>query len=327
MAKVLIAPMTLAGVDADFLPILHAAGHTTAFPPSAHQLTEPELLELLKGFDATLAGSEPYTRKVIEANPQLKVIARVGVGFDAVDCAAATDHGVVVTTTPNTNHEAVAELTFALMLALAKSIVPQHLTTKAGQWTRRTQLPLRGLTLGIVGLGRIGKAVATRGKAFGMKLIAYEPFVDQAFVKANDITVLPLEQVFAQADFLTLHVPLTAESKHLICKKTLGWMKKTAYLINTARGGLVCEADLCEALMAGQIGGAGLDVFEQEPPGKIPLMDCDNIVLAPHIAGMDFRSRDDMAHSAAEAVVDLLAGKWPTEKVVNPEVKAKFPRK
>ncbi len=324
MQKVLIAPMTLAGVDGPHLRILREAGFDVVFPPKPLQLTEPELTEQLQGITAVLAGSEPYTARVLAAHPQLRHIARVGVGYDAVDCQAATEHGVAVTIAPNTNQEAVAEHTFALMLALAKDLVPQHLAVKQVLWPRRTHLPLRGRTLGIIGLGRIGKAVANLGKAFGMKLIAYEPYVDQAFVQNLGITILSLDQVFAEADYLTLHIPLTPESKHLINKRTLSLMKKTAYLINTARGGLVCEADLVPALKNRQIAGAGLDVFEEEPPGPNALFALENVVLTPHIAGMDLQSRDDMAASAAEAVVSLSRGQWPAEKVVNPEVRERF---
>jgi phosphoglycerate dehydrogenase-like enzyme len=135
---------------------------------------------------------------------------------------------------------------------------------------------------------------------------------------------MPFERLLAESDFLSLHLPLTPESKHLINKNTLARMKPTAFLVNTARGGLVCEADLYAALKAGRLAGAGLDVFEQEPPGVIPLFGLDNVVVTPHAAGVDLQSRDDMALSAAQAVVSLMRGEWPAEKVVNPEVRAKF---
>jgi D-3-phosphoglycerate dehydrogenase / 2-oxoglutarate reductase len=261
---------------------------------------------------------------VLAAHPQLRVIARAGVGYDAVDTAAATDHGMVVTITPGTNQDAVAEQTFTHILALAKGLIPQHLATKLGQWPRQANQPLRGRTLGLAGLGRIGKAVALRGECFGMKLLVYEPFPDKQFVAEHKITLVTLEKLLAESDYLSLHIPLMPESKHLINRKTLALMKPTAYLVNTARGGLVCEADLIEALKARRIAGAGLDVFEQEPPPPSPLWELDNVVLTPHVAGVDVQSRDDMAESAARAVVDLSRGQWPTEKVVNPEVRARF---
>jgi phosphoglycerate dehydrogenase-like enzyme len=326
MPKVLISAMTLSGVEAEYAEVLRSAGFELVYPPRPVQLVESEMAEMLEGIYATLAGSETYTRKVLNSSPHLRVIARMGVGYDAVDLAAATDHGVAVTFTPGTNHDAVAELAFALILGLAKDLVTQHMGVRALKWPRRTNLPLRGRTLGIAGLGRIGKAVALRGEAFKMKLMAYEPFPDQEFVKQHQITLVPLERLLAEADFLSIHSPLTPETKHLINKKTLALMKPTAYLINTARGGLVCEADLIEALHNKKLAGAGLDVFEHEPPLASPLFHMDNVLVTPHAAGVDYQSRDDMAMSAATSIVRLSKGEWPAEQIVNKEVHAKFKR-
>ncbi len=324
MPKVLIAPMTLADVHGPYVQLLHEAGFELVFPPQRAQLTEEQLLQELNGIAACIAGSEPYTRRVLDAHPSLRVIARAGVGYDAVDLSAASDRGVAVAIAPGTNHDAVAEHTFALILALAKGLIPQHLATKAGHWPRQTNLPLRGRTLGIAGLGRIGKAVALRGACFGMRLLAFELVPDMQFVKQHGITLVTFEQLLAEADYLTLHIPLMPESKHLINRRTLALMKPTAFLINTARGGLVGEAELTEALQAGQIAGAALDVFEQEPPGNNPLFRLDNLVLTPHTAGSDVQSRDDMAMSAAGAIVALSRGQWPAEQIVNPQVRANF---
>lgn len=324
MEKVLIAPLTLAGIDGAFLKALHGAGFELVFPPAAHQLSEDELIRQLSGINASLAGSEPYTTRVFQAHPQLRVVARVGVGYDAVDLAAATAHGVAVTITPNTNQEAVAEQCFTLMLCLAKDLVNQHLGTCRGSWPRKTLLPLRGMTLAVAGLGRIGKAVALRGQAFGMKVIAHDPMPDRAFAAAQHIPLVSFDELLTQADYLSLHLPATAETKHLINKTTLAKMKPTAFLINTARGSLVCEADLLMALKAGRLAGAGLDVFEAEPPGKNPLLELPNVVVTPHAAGTDLQSRDDMALSAAEAIVSLKKGEWPAEKVVNADVRGRF---
>jgi D-3-phosphoglycerate dehydrogenase len=325
MAKVLIAPMTLVGLEGDYSRLLREAGLEVVFAPRPAQMTEPELLEQLHGMSAAIAGSEPYTRRVLEANPQLRVIARAGVGYDAVDVAAATERGVAVTITPNTNQESVAEHTFTLILGLAKDLVSQAVAVTQGGWPRRSHQPLRGRTLGIAGLGRIGKAVAVRGAAFRMKLLAYEPFPDREFAQRYGVELVPFERLLAESDYLSLHVPLTAESRHLINRRTLAQMKPTAFLINTARGGLVCEADLLEALKAGKLAGAGLDVLEQEPPvGIHPLAALPNVIITPHAAGVDLQSRDDMAVSAAQAIISLSRGEWPAEKVVNPEVRARF---
>jgi phosphoglycerate dehydrogenase-like enzyme len=326
MPKVLIAPMTLAKIEGPYRQALRDGGFELILQTKGHQLNEDELIAALDGADAVLAGSEPYTARVFAAHPRLRVVARVGVGYDAVDVPAATARGVVIAITPGANHDSVAEHTFALLLALSRKLVPQHLGVKAGGWPREATLPLRGCTLGLAGLGRIGKAVALRGEAFGMKLLAYDPFPDHAFAKARGITFLPFDRLLAESDYLSLHLPATAETRQLINKRTLALMKPTAFLVNTSRGVVVCEADLLEALRAGRLAGAGLDVFETEPPGKNPLFELDNVVMTPHNAGTDVRSRDDMALMAAQSVVALSRGEWPAERIVNPDVRAAFGR-
>jgi phosphoglycerate dehydrogenase-like enzyme len=324
MTKVLIAPAPLAGIDASYLHTLRSAGFEPIFPKHRRQLSEEELVEHLEGINATIAGSEPYTRKVLEARPQLRVIARAGVGYDAVDTVAATDHGVAVCIAPGTNQDAVAEHTFTLILALAKGLIPQHLGTVGLQWPRRATLPLRGRTLGIAGLGRIGKAVALRGACFGMRLLGYDPYPDNAFAAQHGVTFVPFERLLTESDYLTLHLPATEASRYLIDRAALARMKPTAFLVNTARGSIVNERDLIEALQQGRLAGAGLDVFEEEPPRDSPLFRMDNVVVTPHAAGVDLQSRDDMALSAAEAIVSLSRGEWPAAKVVNPDVRERF---
>jgi phosphoglycerate dehydrogenase-like enzyme len=317
--------MTLAEIGGPYAELLREAGFELVYPKRPLQLREEELLQQLQGVSASLAGSEPYTRRVITASPMLRVIARAGVGYDAVDVEAATDRGVAVAIAPGTNQDSVAEHTFALILALAKNVVAQHPAVKAGQWPRQANLPLRGRTLGIAGLGRIGKAVALRGEAFKMRLLAHEPLPDLQFARDHHVTLVSLEQLLRESDYLTLHVPLVPESRQMINRSTLALMKPTAFLVNTARGGLVNEGDLADALRSKRIAGAAIDVFEQEPPAKDhPFFTLENVVLTPHGAGVDLQSRDDMALSAARAIVALSKGEWPAEQIVNPEVRAKF---
>src|SRR5262245_51556477 len=324
MDRILIAPAQLAGLESAFVAALRNAGFELVYPKRRAQMVEAELIEALSGVKAVVAGSEPYTRRVLDAQPQLKVIARAGVGYDAVDVVTATERGIAVSITPNTNQDAVAEHTFALILALAKDIVPQHQGTVAGHWPRKANLPLRGRTLGIAGLGRIGKAVAIRGRCFGMKLLAYEPFPDHAFLKQYVVELVSFERLLAESDYLSLHMPATAESRQLINRASLAKMKPTAFFVNTARGALVNEADLVEALKNNRIAGAAIDVFEEEPPGDHALFHMDNVVVTPHAAGVDLQSRDDMALSAAQAIISLSRGDWPAEKVVNPAARERF---
>ncbi len=324
MPRVLIAPTALAGLQTPFVDVLRKAGFELVYHGLPAQLEEDQLMKWLDGIDASVAGSEPYTPRVLAAHPRLKVIARVGVGYDAVDVAAATKQGVAVCIAPGTNQGSVAEHTFALMLALTRHLIPQHLGVKSGVWPRGTCIPLRGQTMGVAGLGRIGKAVATRAQAFEMTVIAHDPFPDKAWAAAHHIPLVPFEDLLRQSDFVSLHMPAMPETAHLINARTLALMKPTAFLLNTSRGAVVDEQALYEALEEKRLAGAGLDVFENEPPGPIALLGLDNVVLTPHTAGGDWRSRDEMALSAAQAIAALWRGEWPAEKVVNPQVREVF---
>jgi phosphoglycerate dehydrogenase-like enzyme len=268
-----------------------------------------------------LAGSEVYSRKIIEASPELTVIARQGVGHDAVDLEAATAAGIVVTNTPGSNHEAVAEHAFGLILALAKNFFGQDRETRAGRWPRRPTLPVRGRTLGIVGLGRIGKAVAIRAAAFGMRIIAAEIAPDRDFIAVHGIALVPYERAVREADYLTFHVPLTPLTTHMLDGPALTEMKPGAFVVNTSRGGVVDEDALLQALKQQRIGGAALDVYENEPVRSHELFGLDHVILTAHSAGIDQKSRADMALFAAESIVCLAKGDWPADKVVNPEVR------
>jgi D-3-phosphoglycerate dehydrogenase / 2-oxoglutarate reductase len=325
MPKVMIGPSPLAKLPGDFLTVLANAGFEFVYPKVAVQMTEADLMDQLHDIPAALAGSEPYTRKVFEKFPQLKVVARVGVGYDAVDVQAATDHGVAICTAPGTNQDSVAEHCFMLILALARNLIQQHVPISEGKWARSANLPIRGKTLGLVGLGRIGKAMTTRALAFGMKVMAFEPTPDMAFVQKHDVRLAPLDDLLREADYVSLHLPAMAGTHKLINAERLALMKPTGFLINTARGAVVDEPALYAALRDKKIAGAGLDVFEEEPPvpGN-PIVNLDNVVMTAHTAGVDLQSRDDMARKAAECIAAISKGEWPAECVVNPEVKAKF---
>lgn len=317
--RVLIAPSHLPEIEPVYGPLLRARGAELVYPPRPAQMTEAELLSTLPGCVASLAGSEPYTRRVIRAaaDSGLKLIARAGVGTDGIDVAAATEAGVLVTYAPGTNHEAVGETALLLILALAKRFVHQHAEIRAGRWPRRAYEPVRGKTLGVVGLGRTGQATATRALAFGMRVVATDPVRDESF----GVPFVALEELLAESDYVTLHVPLTPLTRELIRAETLALMKPTARLINCSRGEVVHEADLLAALTSGRLAGAGLDVFTREPPGDNPLTKLDNVVLTAHTAGVDWRSRDDMARVPAEAIAAFLAGEpVPAVWVLNAEV-------
>lgn len=319
MPRVLIAAATLRKLQR-YRPILADAGCEAVFPPVARQLQEHEILAALAGADAVLAGSEPYTPRVLEANPQLRAICRIGVGYDAVNVAAASERGVLVTISPG-NSEAVAEHAFGLMLMLVKELKSQDQQMRTGIWPRHSTQPLRGKTIGIVGLGRIGKQVADRASAFRMPVMAAEPLPDREFISKHGIRLVPHETLFGEADIVSLHLPLWPDTHRLIDRRLMSLMKPTAYFINTARGGVVNQDDLLEALANRRIAGAGLDVFESEPLGDHPLTKLDNVILTAHTAGVDTRACEDMACLAAQTAVDVLRGGWPADVIVNPEAR------
>ncbi len=327
MPNVLVTPREVVAFAPRFREVLEAAGLTLVFPSAgeANLLTPSELRPALVGVEATIAGSEAYTADLFAEHPQLRVVARVGVGFDAIDTLAATAAGVAVCTAPGTNQESVAEHVFALMLSFTRHIVGRTNTIRAGGWPRHFSLPLRGQTLGLASLGRIGKAVATRATAFGMTVIAHDPAADATFATAHGVKLVSFADLLATSDFLSLHLPLTPGTRHVMNAAAFAKMKPTAVLVNTSRGGLVNEVDLVAALKAETIAGALLDVLEQEPPpANHPLFAFENVLLTPHAAGVDTQSLGDMARSAAEAIAALWAGEWPAEKVVNPAVRTGF---
>jgi len=224
---------------------------------------------------------------VMEKAPKLRVIGRAGVGVDNVDLDAATRRGIVVMNTPGGNAVAVAEHTFALMLAMARFIPRAHSTMTAGKWEKKTLqgTELRGKTLGVVGLGRVGVEVSRRAQAFGMKVVAHDPYVAPSFAQQLNVTMVPLDELYAQSDYITLHVGITPQTNGMINADAIRKMKKGVRLVNCARGELLNEAAVVEALQSGQLGGAGLDVYSHEPLKDSPLMTLPNVILTPHIAG------------------------------------------
>ena len=246
--------------------------------------------------------------KLLESAPKLRVIGRAGVGVDNIDTAAATHRGIVVMNTPGANAVAVAELTLGLMISLARSIPRANATMHAGSWDKRSLQgqELRGKTLGIVGLGRIGLEVARRAASFGMNLIGYDPFVAPVIARENNVTLVPIDEIFKESDYLTLHVGLTTQTEGLINATSLRIMKKGIRIINCARGELIVEQALADAIASGQVGGAALDVFHQEPLKESPFHALDKVILSPHIAGATDEAQEAIGIQLAMQVRDYL---------------------
>lgn len=324
MPTVLVAPGPLRGKPGKFRDILIAAGFDDFIDLDGdHTLSEAELRATLPRADAMLAGGESITAELMDLAPRLRAIARTGVGYDAVDVAAATARRIPVIITPGTNQESVAEQMFSLLLAITRDIVNNDQRIKAGGWSRVLVQPLRGKTLGLVGLGRIGRAVVTRALAFGMRVVAFDPFLDEEFDARHGITRLSLPDLLATADVVSLHLPLTPETRGLINRETLAAMRPGSILINTARGGLVIEQDLYESLRSGHLFGAGLDVLNSEPPDPSnPLLTLSNVVISPHLGGIDTKGMSDMAELASSCIAALKQGRWPSGCVVNHELEA-----
>jgi len=327
MPSVLISSDGTLTRTAPCVGMLQEAGFEVHFPKNpkfpAGLCSDEAAIEELTGICAVIAWGEKYTEQVLSGSPDLRVVARAGVGFDSVDVPAATARGVAVTITPNANHEAVAEGTLAYMFAVAKGIVPIDKAVRAGDWPRILLTPIRGKTFGIIGLGRIGRSVAVRALGLQMRVIAAETYPDKKFVDKHGIELVDLDTLLGRADFVSLHCPLSEETRGLINAEKLAKMKSDAVLINTARGGLVVEADLVRALESGRLRGAGLDVFEKEPTdASNPLFQLDNVVVSSHRAGNDFLAMENMGLEAAQCIIDLSRGKWPEGAVLNTELEA-----
>ncbi len=299
---------------------LREIGFETAHHPLTGRRTEDELIALLHGVDGAIVSVDPFTDRVLAAAPQLKVISRTGVGYDAIDVKAATARGVVVTTTPGVNRDAVADLALALILCCARKLPDNLAEVRRGGWMRHEGVDLAGKTLGIVGLGTIGKEVAQRAKAFKMRIVAYDVVQDLPFAEPTGVAYVSLADLLRQSDFVSIHCFLNETTRHLINAERLALMKPTAFLVNTARGGLVDTEALCRALREKRIAGAALDVVEEEPlPADSPLRAFDNVQLTPHAAGSTADARERSGTMAAENLIRALRGERPAG-LVNPEV-------
>lgn len=282
-------------------------------------LSEKELLGLIGGVDGLLTGVDKVTRKVIQSADKLKVISKFGAGVDNIDVGAATERGIIVTNTPATNSDAVADMAFALIFAVARRIPYACDKVRNGQWPLMVGVEVWNKTIGIIGLGQIGKRVAMRATGFNMEILTYEKFPDQEFIRENKIKLVPLNQLLRESDFVSIHVPLTHETENLIGPDQLEMMKPTAFLINTSRGRIVDEDALYAALKSGQIAGAAFDVLKEEPPRERRLLELENMVVTPHISFMTREAITHMEKLSAQNLIDVLRGDYPPH-IVNREV-------
>ena len=310
--KILLTTTSFQDTPGKHHDVLAASGFE--FIRARGPLTEAQMLDLIRKsgpFDGLLNGDDQITAKVIDALlPSLRVIAKYGIGLDSIDVAYATNKKIPVLNTPGVNETTVAEHVFGLMIAVAKSFWFHMNSVKSGRWERKTGCELRDKTLGVVGMGRVGKEVIKRGVAFGMKPIAYDVHWDEAFVKQYSVEKkASIEDVLREADVISLHVFLSPETRGLINKNTIALMKDGAILINTARGGLIVEKDVAEACASGKLRGYGADVLEHEPiRAPHPFMKLDNVIITPHIGSRTNESVERQGLRAAHNLVNFLTG-------------------
>ena len=306
MARILVTE-TIADAGLDRL---RAAGHTVDV---LEGLSPEQLVEAIKGAHALIIRSATdVTAEVLAAGTDLIVVGRAGIGLDNVDTKAATERGVMVVNAPQSNILSAAEHTMALLLSMARNVPQAHAALVAGRWERSrwTGVELSDKILGVVGLGRIGKLVAQRAMAFGMKIVAYDPFVAPEMARKMNIDIVDLDTLLAVSDFVTLHVAKTPETVGLINAERLAKAKKGIRIVNVARGGIIVESDLADAIRSGHVGGAAIDVFDKEPTTESPLFELPEVVVTPHLGASTHEAQDKAGDTIAEMVGLALAGEF-----------------
>ena len=313
-SRILVASRSFGPNCPDAVAALKAAGCEVVWA-FEKKPSEEELLAVAPAYDAIISGTERLSARVLDACPRLRVISKHGVGIENIDVAHAKSRGIAVCVAGNAIDDSVADMTWALLLALARNVVASHADIAAGKWSRFVGAELRGRTLGIIGLGHIGKAVAQRARGFGVQLIAHDLARDDAFAREWGLAYVSREELLARSDFVSLHLSVTPRTRNLVDATFLRAMKPTALLINTARGELVDEDALFAALRERVIGGAATDVFRKEPPGPSPLLALPNFVATAHLGGQTDAGLRKMGEIAAENVLRVLRHEAPLHQV------------
>jgi len=305
--KVVVTPRSFGKTDPAPFELLKSRGYDVVCNPFGRILTKDEMKALLADADGIIVGVDPLDREVLTAAPRLKAISKYGVGTDNIDMNCAAERGITVSLARGSNTEAVADYAFALMMAVARKVAAIDRACREGIWKAEPTIDIYGKTLGLLGLGAIGRAVARRASGFGMKVMAYDLFRDEAAAAALGIAYVDsLDTLLCEADFISLHVPLDENTAGIVGGAQFERMKPTAVLVNTARGGLIDEAALLEALRTGRIWGAGIDVFEQEPPDNPELLAMDNLVAGSHCAASTRGAIGQMGLIASRNLIEQL---------------------
>ena len=306
--KILVTPRSFGKTDPQAFEMLAEAGLEVIRNETGSILNEDQLAKMLADCDGVIIGVDPLTARVLAAAPRLKAIAKYGVGLDNIDLEVCKARNIKVSKTVGANSEAVADYAFTLMLALARRILPIDRLCRTDNWEKITTIDVTGRTLGLIGFGAIGRNVARRAAGFDMDVMAYDVVWDEEYAEANNITRATADEICARADFISLHLPLLPDTTHFIDERRLALMKPTAILINTARGGLIDETALLQALRAEKIYGAGIDVFETEPPADKSWYELSNVILGSHCAASTRGATENMGRMAAANLIrDLTA--------------------
>ncbi|MEX2425808.1 MAG: phosphoglycerate dehydrogenase [Thermomicrobiaceae bacterium] len=295
--------------------LLEREGCTLAERNIQYPITEDHLADIIKDADGLITGLEPVTPRVLQNANRLKVISAGGVGYDHIDVEAATERGIAVCNCAGCNNRSVAELAFGMMLSLSRQIFQSDRAMRNGEWARFTGPELWGKTIGIIGLGRVGKSVSQLAKGFGMRILATDVAWDITYADEHGISYVPLDRLLRESDYVTVHTPLTPWTHNMIDERAIELMKPSAYLINTARGPIVKEEALCDALKKNRIAGAGLDVFKVEPTNDCAFVEFDNVIITPHIGGASNEAYDRSLQLALLNVTSVLNGRAPHSQV------------
>ena len=304
--KILITPRSFGKSDPTVFKRLEDEGYELVLNTTGNILTKDDMKKLLADCDGLILGVDPVDADVIAAAPRLRAISKYGVGVDNIDLAACESRGIRVSRAQGSNTQAVADYAFALMMATARKVVPIDAACRQGNWSKIVTADIYGKTLGIIGMGAIGRAVAERARGFSMKLLGYDVFWNDEAAEKAGVRRAELSEIYSQCDFISLHVPLTEQTRNMISVKQLAMMKNTAILINTARGGLIDEDALLEALKNGSIYGAGIDAFAQEPPENEQWFTLDNVVMGAHCAASTTGAVAEMGNMAADNLIAAL---------------------
>ncbi len=315
--KILITPRSFASFSDKSLKMLSERNYKIKRNITGRPYKKEEMLKLIKDVDGIIIGIDELSAEIIEEADALKVISKYGIGLDNIDINMATNKKIIVTSTPTANVDAVADLAFGLILSLARRVPEADRKTKSGKWGKIIGKSVWEKTIGIIGLGKIGKQVVKRAQGFEMNILVFRRniFKDKKFAQKYGIKYVNLEKLLQKSDYITIHVPLNDATRNMISYKELGKIKKDAFLINTSRGGIVDEKALYDALRNNKLRGAALDVYNNEPLRESPLKELDNIIMTPHIGAYTEEAIENMSIQAAQNLIDVLEGKEPQNRV------------